>query len=121
MARNRVLDALRLFAELDDRRGIAYALVGLAGVSLAAGDGRAAAHLFGASDTLRAAGGPFLELALRTEVDRDLAATHAALGDDEFTAVWRAGRSVPLDQTIAVALSTGPVPDPLTYASHGLR
>ncbi len=73
----------------------------------------AEAHLFGASDTLRAAGGPFLEVALRTEVDRDLAAAHAALGDDEFTAVWRAARSVPLDQTIAVALSPGPVPDPL--------
>jgi non-specific serine/threonine protein kinase len=106
MARNRVRDALRLFAELDDRRGIAYALVGLAGVSLAAGDGRAAAYLFGASDTLQAAGGPFLDSALRAEVDRDLAAVHAALGDDDFTAVWRAGRSAPLDQTIAVALES---------------
>jgi non-specific serine/threonine protein kinase len=118
MARNRVRDALRLFAELHDRRGIAYALVGLAGVSLAAGDGRAAAYLFGASDTLRAAGGPFLEVALRAEVDRDLAAAHAALGDDEFTAVWTAGRSVALDQTIAVALESAidealPVAGPL--------
>jgi non-specific serine/threonine protein kinase len=106
LARNRVLDALRLFAELEDRRGIAYALVGLAGVSLAAGDSGAAAYLFGASETLRAAGGPFLEVALRAEVDRDLAAAHAALGDDEFSAVWTAGRSAPLDQTIAVALES---------------
>jgi hypothetical protein len=111
MARNQVLDALRLLAEIDDRRGLAYALVGLARVSLAAGDARAAAHLFGASDTLRMTGGPFLEVAMRTQLDRDLAAARAALGDAEFTAQWSAGRSVPLDETISAALgATTPVP-----------
>lgn len=105
-ARNRILDALRLFAELEDRRGIAYALVGLAGVTLAVGDAHAAAQLFGASDLLRSAGGPFLEETLRTDLDRDLAAVHAALGEDVFTAQWTAGRVKPLDQTIATALGT---------------
>ena len=60
------MDALRLFVELDDRRGIAYALAALATVNLAEGDVHTAAYLFGASDALRTAGGLFLEETLRT-------------------------------------------------------
>jgi hypothetical protein len=103
MTRSRVLDALQLFVELDDRRGLAYALAALAAVNLAEGDVRATAYLFGASDALRTAAGPFLEETLRAEVDRDVAAARAALGDDEFSALWMAGRGAPLDHTICVA------------------
>jgi non-specific serine/threonine protein kinase len=102
-ARSRILDGLRLFADIGDRRGIAYALVGMAGLAVAEGDMRHAAHLFGASDTLLSAGGPFLELALRTEHDRDLAAARAALGEDLFTTLWTAGRDLSLQQTIAMS------------------
>src|SRR4051812_48403443 len=92
MTRSRMLGALRLFVELDDRRG------------LADGDVRADGYLFGASDASRTRERPFLEEALRTELNRDLAATRAALGDDEFSAVCTSGGSAALDQTLAIAL-----------------
>jgi len=62
IARRWFLDALRFFTDIGDMRGIAYALVGLAGAAVPAGEVREAAQLFGATDTLRSVGGPFREV-----------------------------------------------------------
>jgi predicted ATPase/uncharacterized protein HemY len=82
-------------------RGVAVTLEGVAGVALAQGEADRAAYLFGAANALwDLVGGP-VDAPLP---DREVAGARAALGEDAFGAAWAAGRALPLEEAIALAL-----------------
>jgi len=68
------------------------------------GQGERAARLFGAAQALREAMGASLSPSEHTDDERHTAATRAALGEEAFAAAWNEGRSLSLEQAIALAL-----------------
>ncbi len=96
-------EGLALHAELGDRRIIAMALDGVAGLAIAWGQPERAARLFGAAAALREASGLPIDPACRAAHGRDVAAARAALGEDAFAAGWAAGAALPLSVAVAEA------------------
>jgi predicted ATPase len=98
-------ECLALKRELGDRRGMAECLEGLAGIAGATGHEEEAARLFGAAEALREAIGAPLPPVQSAEYDRRVTMVRASLSPATFTAVWAAGRVLPLEQACAVAES----------------
>jgi DNA-binding CsgD family transcriptional regulator len=96
-------DGLSRFAALGDRRMVALALEGVAGLAARWHGAERAARLFGAAASVQEASGLPVEPAFRDVHHRDVAAARAALGEDAFTAAWKAGAVLPLEQAIAEA------------------
>jgi non-specific serine/threonine protein kinase len=96
-------EALTLFTDLGDRRIIAMAIEGMAGLATTWGLPERAARLFGAAAALREASGLPVEAASRAAHERDVAAARAALGEDAFVAGWAAGAALPLPVAVAEA------------------
>jgi predicted ATPase/DNA-binding CsgD family transcriptional regulator len=96
-------DGLSRFAALGDRRMVALALEGVAGLAGRWHEAERAARLFGAAAAVQEASGLPVEPAFRDAHHRDVAAVRAALGEDAFTAAWKAGTMLPLDEAIADA------------------
>jgi tetratricopeptide (TPR) repeat protein len=111
-ARELLLESLELARELDDKQVIAYCLEGLATVAWMESAPERAATLFGAAEALREASRLPLPPPARPDYDRATAAICAALGE-RFSATWSHGRSLSLEQAIALALApTGAAADP---------
>ena len=105
-------EGLALVTELGDRRIIALALDGVAGLAIAWGQPERAARLFGAAAALREANGLPVDPAHRAAQGRDVAAARAALGEDAFAAGWASGAALPLPVAIAEATAiAAPAPD----------
>ncbi len=96
-------EGLALFTELGDRRIIALALDGVAGLAVAWGQPEHAARLFGAAAALREANGLPVDPASRAAHGRDVAAARALLGEDAFAAGWATGAAFPLPVAVAEA------------------
>ncbi|MEJ2559070.1 MAG: tetratricopeptide repeat protein, partial [Anaerolineae bacterium] len=96
-------ESLGLFRKLGNKRGIAECLAGLAGLAVEQGRPQAAARLLGAAQATLNASGAAWWPADRVEVERNLAAIRAAMGEDAFTAVWEAGAVMTLEGAIAYA------------------
>jgi tetratricopeptide (TPR) repeat protein len=87
---------------------VAHGLEGMAcvvGVAEAREQREHAAQLFGAAAALREAIGAPLPPAEQARNDQAVAAVRVALGDAVFAAAWEAGRIMPLEQAIALAIS----------------
>jgi tetratricopeptide (TPR) repeat protein len=96
-------ESLVMFRQLGNRRGIAESLAGLAGLRARQGQAKWGAEMLGAADTLlRATGGAWWP-ADRVEVERNREIIHSALSEVEFTAAWKAGQSMTLEQAITFA------------------
>src|SRR5262249_48665715 len=67
---------------------------------------RRAVRLFGAAAALREASGVALAPADLEELDQDLAAARAALGEAAVEQAWGEGRAMPLAELIAEALAS---------------
>lgn len=104
-ARDHLANALRVFQEWGDRRGVGYALAGYASLAVAQGQPARAARLFGAVAALRERLGSLLEVPLQSEHDRDLAQVRDALEAAAFTAAWEEGQAMPLEEIAAYALA----------------
>jgi predicted ATPase/DNA-binding CsgD family transcriptional regulator len=100
-------ESLELSRELGIRMGVASCIGGLAGVAAAEGDAARAAGLFGAAEALREAIAFPMEVVDRAELDRDVAAVEAALGEAALRAAWSEGRAMPLEQAVEEALAGG--------------
>jgi predicted ATPase/DNA-binding CsgD family transcriptional regulator len=116
-------EGLALVAELGDRRIIALALDGVAGLAIAWRQPERAARLFGAAAALREASGLPVDPAHRAAHGRDIAAARAALGEDAFAAGWATGAALPLPVAVAEATAsaalapgTGPTSPPSNQA-----
>jgi DNA-binding CsgD family transcriptional regulator len=116
-------EGLSLFTELGDRRIIAMALDGVAGLAVAWGQPEHAARLLGEAAALREASGLPVDPSCRAAHGRDVTAARTALGEDAFVAGWATGAAFPLPVAIAEATaiaapapSTVPTPPPSNQA-----
>ena len=96
--------ALRRLAELEFREVIGYCFEGLAAVLAFTGQGESAACLLGAAEALRKNLGVELAPAERETHEETAAAVRESLGEERFSAAWRQGQELPLDEAIAYAL-----------------
>ncbi len=97
-----LLNGLALRRDMGDRSGIAVAVEKLASVAAVRGAAEQAARLSGMAAALREAlGAPAPDC---RGYDRMLTAVQTELGDEGFRTAWEAGRSMPLEQVIGVAL-----------------
>jgi tetratricopeptide (TPR) repeat protein len=98
-------EALRRLAELEFKDIIGYCFEGLAAVLAFTGQGDAAARLLGAAEALRESLGVELAPAERETHDQTTAAVRQGIGEERFSAEWRQGRELALDEAIAYALA----------------
>jgi tetratricopeptide (TPR) repeat protein len=96
--------ALRRLAELEFRDVIGYCFEGLAAVLVFTGRAGPAARLLGAAEALREDLGVDLAPAERETHEETAAAIREALGEEPFSAEWRLGRELALDEAISFAL-----------------
>jgi hypothetical protein len=73
-------------------------------VTAAEGDAARAARLFGAASVMREAALACFRSPCRSDRESSRAAVRAALGEEEFLALWAEGRATPLEQAVRVAL-----------------
>jgi predicted ATPase/transcriptional regulator with XRE-family HTH domain/uncharacterized protein HemY len=98
-------ESLRLSREIGHRKLVAECLEGLIWMALHAGQPGRAAQLGGTAEALREALRTSLPPSGRVDLDRAVQAIRTALGEEGFIAAWAAGRVLPLDQAIEVALT----------------
>ena len=100
-------ESLQLWASIGDRETIAQPLAGLGELASVYGQAETAAALVGAVDTLAHEAGDFvLQRCSRFAGDnRDRAAerARAALGEERFAHLRTVGRSLPLEEAVAIA------------------
>jgi predicted ATPase/transcriptional regulator with XRE-family HTH domain len=93
--------ALRLAWAVGPRVMAAAALEGLAGLEIARGQARRTIQLLAAASALRARMGTPVRPVDRPAVDRALAAARAALGADDFAAIWAEAEALPPEQIVS--------------------
>jgi predicted ATPase/DNA-binding SARP family transcriptional activator len=98
-------EALRRLAELEFRDVIGYCFEGLAAVLALTGRAEEASKLLGAAEALRESLGVGLAPAEQATHDETVAAVQGSLGEKRFSAAWRQGRELALDEAIAYALA----------------
>jgi predicted ATPase/DNA-binding NarL/FixJ family response regulator len=111
-----------------NRGAIAQGLACFAVVAVGLDQMHAAARLLGAAEALREVVGAVLALPERATYERAAARAHAALGVEAFAADWMAGRSLVLEEAVALAhdvaaaaKTAAPIPRSLDPAAcHGL-
>ena len=97
-------EALRRLAELEFKDVIGYCFEGLAAVLGLTGRAEEASRLLGAAEALRESLGVGLAPAEQATHDDTVAGVQQALGEERFSAAWRQGRELALDEAIAYAL-----------------
>ena len=97
-------EALRRLAELEFKDVIGYCFEGLAAVLALTGRPEEASKLLGAAEALRESLGVGLAPAEQATHDQTVAAVQGSLGEKRFSAAWRQGRELALDEAIAYAL-----------------
>ena len=102
-ARAQASEALSLFQELEDPRGIAWSLEVFAGLMADAGQADAAARLWSASEEMLQGMGASLPPNIKVLRERYIGPVKAALDGSRYDAACAAGRSMPLVQAIALA------------------
>jgi hypothetical protein len=98
-------ESLQLSSDIGARDMAAEGLEGLAWSVVAQGQPDRAARLGGAAEALREVLGVPLSPDSRLGHDQALQAMDATLGERACAAAWAAGRAMPLDQAITLALS----------------
>jgi hypothetical protein len=96
-------EALALFRELGDRRGMAECVAGLAGL-VAASEPERTVRLFGATSAIADTMGSRLAPSNQGDYDYALAIARARLGDQAFDAAWGQGQLMTLEQAVAEAV-----------------
>jgi predicted ATPase/DNA-binding SARP family transcriptional activator len=98
-------ESMAMFREMGHRYGLARSLKRLAGLSLAMRHTERAARMYGAAVSLREVIGSPLGPLGQAELDRDVAAIRASLGEPAFAQAWAEGGALTLEQAIDYALS----------------
>ena len=97
-------EALALYAELGNRRGLAGSLEGIGGLAADAEDWARAVRFLAAADALRESGGTVRMFWETESYHDDLARARAALGGDGFAESLREGARISTDEVVAQAL-----------------
>jgi predicted ATPase/DNA-binding XRE family transcriptional regulator len=101
-------ESLMIWRETGDNANLAKCLEGLATVARARGATTIAAHVWGAAEALREQVGAPHAPADRLRYDRELAAARLQLDASAWAAAWAAGRVLPLERSIAIAVAIAP-------------
>ena len=101
-------ESLTRAREQGNKRHMAEALAGLAGVAAVAGDGELAGRRFGAAEALRRAVGAALSPADAIDHRRAEKVARAAVGSSAYSAARRAGENAALDSIMDEALRGSP-------------
>ena len=122
-ARRHFQESLALRLETGEKEGQAAALEGLAAVACVQGQPVTAVQLYGAAEAVRKQIGIPPPPPERAVMERDLALLRPQMEEAAFTTAWERGQSLPLEQTIAlaVALTSAPsdgYPSLATQADH---
>ena len=97
-------ESLQLRLQTGDRRGVAVTLTNLAHVEHNDHRPDRAARLLGAAEAIRQAIGAPIHPNRREEYEQLLAEVRAALGQAGFADAWAEGRTLTLEQAVALAL-----------------
>ena len=100
--RTQASEALSLFQELEDPRGIAWSLEAFAGLLAAGGEPEGAARLWAASEKLLESIGASVAPNIRLIRDRYLEVVKISMGEARFAVASAEGRAMPLAQAIAL-------------------
>ena len=93
-----------------DALAVADALLRVGQILVERGDTAQGARLLGAAEVQRERAGIPLYGPVQAGYERAVATARAALGDERFTAVWREGRALPLEQAVGEATGIQPSP-----------
>jgi predicted ATPase/class 3 adenylate cyclase len=99
-------EALALFRDLGDLRACAGGLEELASTAGVARQGERAARLLGAAAALRETLDAPQAALWQAEVEQEVTASRATLGEEAWVATFAAGRALSLEQALAEALSS---------------
>ena len=91
-----------------DKIAISYSLDGLAALAVLRGETELAAKLAGAADQLRESINYNVEPAERRFRDTYLASLRTVLSEDDFSRAYGQGRTLKLDEGVALALGNKP-------------
>jgi non-specific serine/threonine protein kinase len=97
-------ESLTIRREIGSRWGIAYSLEAFAELANSAGVADQAAQLWGAAEALREEIGSPLSPEEQEAYERTVASASGLLGEETFTTAWAKGRTMTLDEAIALAL-----------------
>lgn len=97
-------ESLTLRLDLKSRRGIAYAIDGVAWVAASTGQAQLAVRLFGATDTHFSAMDTHFHPIEQPAHDAALSAARQALDAATFTTAWAEGQALSLEEAITLAL-----------------
>jgi predicted ATPase/class 3 adenylate cyclase len=100
----RLGESLAVRQEIGDKGGSAWCIERLAEVALAQGNREKAVRLLSAAGALRISIGSVIDPADQPEYQNRRAALRSELGQEQFAALWEAGRALTLDQAITYAL-----------------
>jgi hypothetical protein len=98
-------ESLARFRDAGDKRGVAFCLIGSAGVAGATRQPERAARLLGAAESLLEAIGARIWPSNRADYDRIVAAARAGLDDVAFNAAWEEGRAMSPEEAVEYALN----------------
>jgi predicted ATPase/class 3 adenylate cyclase len=96
---------IHAWEHLGNRGAVANQLENVGFLARARGDGARAARLLGAADALREEAGAAMLSIERAEYDAELAQLRAALEPTAFAQAWAEGRSLTMDEAVALVLS----------------
>jgi predicted ATPase/class 3 adenylate cyclase/DNA-binding CsgD family transcriptional regulator len=103
-------ESLLLARDVGDRQGVAGALLALGRIAARAGDRERGARLGGAAEALFDAIEAGRASSMSTNLWPKLRAAAADLRDGPSARAWEAGRTMPLEDAVADALASGPLP-----------
>jgi ATP/maltotriose-dependent transcriptional regulator MalT len=99
------------------RRGVAYALVGLAAVTTSRGRPEPAVRLLGAAEGLSEGYVATLWRTERAAYESTVAAARDTLGEERFEAAWAAGRAMGMEEVVAATRDLAPPSDAVTQTA----
>ena len=97
--------ALGVFRELRDRWSTAHALKNVSSLAMHMGRATEAVRLFGAADSLHAAGGVIVPTSERDSQHSVMIALRALLGEEAFVTAWEEGHQLAFEEAIGRALA----------------
>jgi len=107
-ARTLLQSALTLWWELGDKARIALCFTGLGQLLAVQGHWDSVAYMYGAEHTILETSRGALPTEWKAVHEQTLQGARDALGEARFTATWEAGRIVPLEAAVVLALEIDP-------------
>jgi DNA-binding CsgD family transcriptional regulator/tetratricopeptide (TPR) repeat protein len=118
-ARKSLRESLAMFRELENLMPTVECLIGIARVSTHIRQAEYAARLLGAAHTTLEATEGQLDPPDRAAFERDLGRLRAQLSEEAFTVAWEYGKTLTLEEAIALALEESPTASPTSSLMAG--